>query len=155
MSSKKGQESFDSSSIPLFPNKKIAIVFTEWNAEVTSKLYEGAKKALQLAEVKDIITKKVPGAFELPYVCQKLAQRTEIEGIVALGAIIQGDTKHFDFISQAVSKGIMDVSLKYNKPIGFGVITPNNFQQALDRAGGKLGNKGFEAALSLLKILEV
>ena len=84
-----------------------------------------------------------------------MAQRTEIEGIVALAAIIQGDTKHFDFISQAVSKGIMDVSLKYNKPIGFGVITPNNFQQALDRAGGKLGNKGFEAALSLLKILEV
>jgi len=155
MATQDGHITYDELNYPKFPSKQIAVVCTEWNREISDKLLAGALKALKKAEVERIISIKVPGAYEIPYACQKLAQKNDVDGIVTLGAIIQGETKHFDFISQAVSQGVMTVSLKYSKPITFGIITPNNLEQAEDRAGGKLGNKGFEAALSLLKILNL
>ena len=98
---------------------------------------------------------QVPGSFELILASQKLAQRDEIDGVIALGCIIQGETRHFDFICQAVATGISDVNLKYDKPVIFGVLTPDTQQQALDRAGGKYGNKGEEAAYTVLRMIEL
>ena len=95
----------------------------------------------------------MPGSFELPLAAQWMAQVEEIDAVVCLGCVIQGETRHFDFICQAVAQGIIEVGLKYNKPVIFGVLTPSTQQQALDRAGGKHGNKGDEAAITAIKML--
>jgi 6,7-dimethyl-8-ribityllumazine synthase len=136
-------------------NKKIGIVVSEWNDQVTDSLLAAAQEMLlsQDAKAKNIIVKYVPGSFELPLAAQFLASKKDIDAVICLGCIIQGETRHFDFISDAVANGITNVSLKYNKPIIFGVLTTNNLQQALDRAGGKHGNKGEEAAITAVKML--
>ena len=138
-----------------FSNTKIGIVVAEWNNQVTESMYCGAYELLIKEGIKkeNIITKSVPGAFELTLGSQWMAQRTDIDAVIALGCVIQGDTPHFDFICQGVAYGITEVSLKYNKPVIFGVLTTLNLQQALDRSGGKHGNKGDEAAISALKML--
>lgn len=135
--------------------KKIAVVVSEWNEEVTESLYSGTYTTLiqHGADKQNIIRKNVPGSFELPLAAQWLAQQNEIDAVICLGCVIQGETKHFDFISEAVAQGITKVSLKYNKPVIFGVLTPNTQKQALDRAGGKYGNKGDEAAITAIKML--
>ena len=102
---------------------------------------------------KNIETHYVPGSFELPLGAQFLVNKKSIHGVIALGCVIQGETRHFDFICDAVANGIMDLSLTFNKPVAFGVLTTNNLEQAKERAGGKLGNKGVEAAESVLKML--
>ncbi|SHO61912.1 MULTISPECIES: 6,7-dimethyl-8-ribityllumazine synthase [Algoriphagus] len=136
-------------------NKKFAIVVSEWNEDVTEALYSGAYQTLvQYGAAKEnIIRKNVPGSFELSLGGQWMAQQEEIDAVICLGCVIQGETKHFDFICDAVAQGITNVSLKYNKPVIFGVLTPNTQQQALDRAGGKHGNKGDEAAITAIKML--
>ncbi|TAD98775.1 MAG: 6,7-dimethyl-8-ribityllumazine synthase [Bacteroidetes bacterium] len=136
-------------------NKKIGIVYAEWNNEVTEKLYQGAYQSLikHGAKPENIISKTVAGSFELSLGAQYLAQRQDIDAVIALGCVIQGETRHFDFICQAVAQGITTVSLTYNKPVIFGVLTPDNQEQALDRAGGKHGNKGEEAAVTAVKML--
>lgn len=136
-------------------NKKFAIVVAEWNDDVTEPLYEGAQHALiELGAKKENIRRiNVPGSFELPLAAQREASKKNIDGVICIGCVIQGDTPHFDYICQAVSYGIMKVSLKYQKPIAFGVLTTLNKKQALERAGGKLGNKGEEAALTVVKML--
>ncbi|NER82897.1 MAG: 6,7-dimethyl-8-ribityllumazine synthase [Leptolyngbya sp. SIO1D8] len=136
-------------------DKKFAIVVSEWNEQVTAALFEGAKSTLlkQGATVKNIIRKDVPGSFELTLGAQWMAQQEEIDAVICLGCVIQGETRHFDFICDAVARGITEVGLKFNKPVIFGVLTPNNEQQALDRAGGKHGNKGDEAAITAIKML--
>jgi 6,7-dimethyl-8-ribityllumazine synthase len=136
-------------------SKTFAIVVAEWNAEVTEKLYEGAYATLikEGAKPENIIRKNVPGSFELSLGAQWMAARNDIDAVICIGCVIQGDTKHFDFICQAVAHGITDVSLKYSKPVIFGVLTPNTQEQALDRAGGKHGNKGDEAAVTAIKML--
>ncbi|MDJ1497470.1 6,7-dimethyl-8-ribityllumazine synthase [Cytophagaceae bacterium DM2B3-1] len=136
-------------------SKTFAIVVAEWNADVTEKLYEGAYATLikEGAKPENIIRKNVPGSFELSLGAQWMAARNEIDAVICLGCVIQGDTKHFDFICQAVAQGITNVSLKYSKPVIFGVLTPNTQEQALDRAGGKHGNKGDEAAVTAIKML--
>jgi len=136
-------------------DKKFAIVVSEWNEEVTESLYNGAYETLLDNGIpKDNIQKHyVPGSFELSLGAQWLAQREEVDAVICLGCVIQGETRHFDFICDAVAHGITNVSLKYNKPVVFGVLTPNTQQQALDRAGGKHGNKGDEAAFTALKML--
>lgn len=146
---------FRSTTLPDMSAKKIAIVVSEWNDDITDALYQGAMETLRAHGVRkeNILTRYVPGSFELSLGAQGLAQREDIDAVVALGCVIQGDTKHFDFICQAVAHGITDVSLKYNKPVVFGVLTPNTKQQALDRAGGKHGNKGDEAAMTALKMI--
>lgn len=136
---------------------KVAIVVAAWNEEVTSALFDGAYGALQTLGVKkeNIIRKDVPGSFELPLGAQWMAGKKDIAAVICLGCVIQGDTPHFDYICRAVAQGIMDVGLKSEKPIVFGVLTTLNKKQAFDRAGGKLGNKGEEAALTAIQMLQV
>jgi 6,7-dimethyl-8-ribityllumazine synthase len=135
--------------------KHFAIVVSEWNEEVTEALYEGAFSTLLNygAKRENIHRANVPGSFELTLAAQWMAQKSDIDAVICLGCVIQGETRHFDFICQAVATGITEVSLKYNKPVIFGVLTPNNQKQALDRAGGKHGNKGDEAAVAAIKML--
>jgi 6,7-dimethyl-8-ribityllumazine synthase len=135
--------------------KRIAVVVSEWNAAITGRLLDGCLDALGKygLEPDDIEVHYVPGSYELSYGAQQAAKKSTIDAVITLGCIIQGETRHFDFISSAVAHGITDVSLKYDKPVIFGVLTPENQEQALDRAGGKHGNKGFEAGITLVKIL--
>ncbi|MCH7401387.1 6,7-dimethyl-8-ribityllumazine synthase [Belliella kenyensis] len=136
-------------------NKKFGIVVSEWNDQITSSLYGGALETLLKYGVKkeNIYKKEVPGSFELTLGAQWLAEIEEIDAVICLGCVIQGETRHFDFICDAVAHGITNVGLKYNKPVIFGVLTPDTMQQALDRAGGKHGNKGDEAAITAIKML--
>lgn len=136
-------------------SKKIGIVVSEWNDQITDSLLSAANEVLLShgAKAKNIFIKYVPGSFELPLAAQYLASQKNIEAVICLGCVIQGETRHFDFICEAVANGIINVSLKYNKPVIFGVLTTNNIQQALDRAGGKHGNKGEEAAITAIKML--
>jgi 6,7-dimethyl-8-ribityllumazine synthase len=134
---------------------KIAIVVSEWNDDVTEALYAGAHQTLienGLSEGQ-IIRKDVPGSYELTLAAQWMGNLTSIDAVICLGCVIQGETKHFDFICQSVAIGLTEVSLKVNKPVVFGVLTTNTKQQALDRAGGKHGNKGDEAAITAIKML--
>jgi 6,7-dimethyl-8-ribityllumazine synthase len=135
--------------------KKFAIVVAEWNADVTEALYEGAVSGLLSLGAKrsNIHRKTVPGSFELPLGAQWMARKKHIDAVICLGCVIQGDTPHFDYICQAVAKGIMDVALQTSKPVAFGVLTTLNKKQALERAGGKLGNKGEEAAVTVVNML--
>jgi 6,7-dimethyl-8-ribityllumazine synthase len=136
--------------------KRIAIVVAEWNEEITEALYEGAVAGLVGNGVKasHIVRKNVPGTFELSLGGLWMAQDKKIDAVICLGCVIQGDTPHFDYICQAVAYGITEAGLKSGKPVIFGVLTTLNKQQALERAGGKLGNKGEEAALTALKMLD-
>ena len=135
--------------------KNFAIVVAEWNEEITESLYDGAVTSLKAHGVKkeNIIRKNVPGSFELSLGALWMAEEKKIDAVICLGCVIQGDTPHFDYICQAVAYGITQAGLKTRKPVIFGVITTLNQQQALDRAGGKLGNKGEEAALTAIKML--
>lgn len=137
-------------------SKKFAIVVAEWNEDITEALYLGAREALLKLGVKkkNIIRKNVPGSFELPLGAQWMSDQKEIAAVIALGCVIQGDTPHFDYICHAVANGIMNVNLTSNKPVAFGVLTTLNKKQALERAGGKHGNKGEEAAVTVVKMLE-
>jgi 6,7-dimethyl-8-ribityllumazine synthase len=105
------------------------------------------------AKAENIIRKNVPGSFELTLGAQWTAERSDIDAVICLGCVIQGETRHFDFICNAVAHGLTDVGLKFNKPVIFGVLTPNTLEQALDRAGGRHGNKGDEAAITAIKML--
>ncbi|HEY8937571.1 MAG TPA: 6,7-dimethyl-8-ribityllumazine synthase [Cyclobacteriaceae bacterium] len=136
--------------------KKFAIVVAEWNEEITEALYEGAVEGLTANGIKNtnIIRKNVPGTFELTLGAQWMADKKDIDAVICLGCVIQGETPHFDYICQAVAYGITEVNLKSRKPIIFGVLTTLNQKQALERAGGKYGNKGEEAALTALKMLD-
>jgi 6,7-dimethyl-8-ribityllumazine synthase len=136
---------------------KIAIIVSEWNEEVTEALYAGAVSTLKSSGMSApaIVRYDVPGVFELALAAQWTAAREEIDAVICLGCVIQGETRHFDFICQASADGITNVGLKYDKPIIFGVLTPNTQKQALDRAGGKHGNKGDEAAAAALKMLQL
>ena len=134
----------------------IAIVVSEWNDSITNNLLKGAFSVLEGAGVKkkNIVVKFVPGSYELALGAQSLLKSIKkLDAIICLGSIIQGETKHFDFICNAAAQGIMNVGLSFNKPVIFGVLTDNNMQQAIDRSGGKLGNKGNEAAVSALKMI--
>jgi 6,7-dimethyl-8-ribityllumazine synthase len=154
-SANKNLSEFQTNELPEIQHKKFAILVSEWNVEVTNALYSGAYETLLKHGVqeKNIITQTVPGSFELTLGAQKMAQKPEVDAVICLGCVIQGETKHFDFICHAVAQGITDVSIKFNKPVIFGVLTPNTQEQAMDRAGGKHGNKGDEAAITAIKML--
>lgn len=136
---------------------KFGIVVAEWNEQVTESLYSGAYQTLIGAGANrdNIERMNVPGTFELSLGGQWMAERKDIDAVICLGCVIQGETRHFDFICDAVANGITNVSLKFNKPVIFGVLTPNTMKQALDRAGGKHGNKGDEAAATAIKMVGV
>jgi len=148
---------YDKDSIPNGADFKIGIVVSEWNENITFNLLKGAKEALLENGVKEenILVYYAPGSFELPLASQWLLEKEDIDGVVAIGSVIQGETKHFDFVCDATAKGIKDVSLKYNKPAIFCVLTDNNLQQAIDRSGGKHGNKGVEAAIACIKMVHL
>jgi 6,7-dimethyl-8-ribityllumazine synthase len=135
--------------------KKIAIVVAKWNEDITEALYEGAVASLISHGVKKthIIRKDVPGSFELSLGGLWMAEEKDIDAVICLGCVIQGDTPHFDYICQAIAYGITEAGLKTRKPVIFGVITTLNKQQAFDRAGGKFGNKGEEAAITAIQML--
>lgn len=154
-SSNKNLSEYSGKNVLNVAEKKFGIVVSEWNEEVTEALYNGAFETLLSngAKKENIIRKTVPGSFELSLGGQWLAQQEDIDAVICIGCVVQGETKHFDFICDAVAQGITNVSLKYNKPVIFGVLTPNTQKQALDRAGGKYGNKGDEAAITAIKML--
>lgn len=151
----KNLSEYDLKSVPNGNEMKIGIVVSEWNYEVTGALAQGAVDTLKKHGVKDenILIKHVPGSFELTLGGQFFAQYTDVHAVILLGCVIQGETRHFDFICLSVAKGTTDLNIKYNLPFIFGVLTTENQQQALDRAGGKLGNKGDEAAITALKMI--
>jgi 6,7-dimethyl-8-ribityllumazine synthase len=133
----------------------IGIVVSEWNDEITSNLCKGAVQTLLENNVpeENIKIQKVPGAFELPLGAQFLLKSQQLDGIITIGAVIQGETKHFDFVCQGATDGIMRVMLDFNTPISFCVLTDNTKEQSIARSGGKHGNKGIEAAVSLLQMI--
>ena len=151
----KNLSEYDLTTVPSAEAMKFGIVVAEWNYEITGALAQGAADTLKRHGAKDenIIVKHVPGTFELTLGAQYLAEFSGVEAILVLGCVIQGETRHFDFICQGVTQGITNLNIKYNKPFIFGVLTTDNQQQALDRAGGKLGNKGDEAAVTAIKML--
>lgn len=147
---------YNKESIPNGADFKIGIVVSEWNDDITFNLLKGARQTFEENGVKpeNIIVKYVPGTFELPLACQFLLEADEdIDGVVAIGCVIQGETKHFDFVCQGATQGIMATQMEYNTPISFCVLTDNNRQQSIDRSGGKHGNKGVECAVACLKMI--
>ncbi len=151
----KNLSDFNNTVIPNGADMVIGIVVSEWNIEITGALRDGAINTLVKNGVSEnnIIIKYVPGSFELTFGAQLLCEDKSIDGIICLGCVMQGETRHFDFICNAVADGITTVSLKYNKPVIFGVLTPHTLQQAQERAGGKHGNKGDEAAVTAIKMV--
>lgn len=154
-SEQKNLSVFEGTEIPDASEMKFGIVWAEWNHGITNALMQGAYDTLikHGANKDHIIVKTVPGAFELTLGAQYLAEYSNVDAVICIGCVIQGDTKHFDFICESVAKGITDLNIKYNLPFIFGVLTPNTQQQAEDRAGGKHGNKGDEAAVTAIKML--
>jgi 6,7-dimethyl-8-ribityllumazine synthase len=151
----KNLSEYDLATVPSASGMKFGIVVAEWNYEVTGALAQGAVDSLKRHGAKDdnIMVKHVPGTFELTLGAQYLAEFANVDAIIVLGCVIQGETRHFDFICQGVTQGITNLNIKYNKPFIFGVLTTENQQQALDRAGGQHGNKGDEAAITAIKML--
>jgi len=148
---------YDFNSVPNGSAMTLGIVVSEWNDKITLGLLKGAKETLLKHGVKEsnILIQFVPGAFELPLGAQFMLENKEAEAVICLGCVIQGETKHFDFVCEGVTQGIKDVSLKYNTPVIFGVLTDNTEQQSIDRSGGRLGNKGDEAAVTAIKMVDL
>ena len=134
--------------------KKYAIVVARFNHFITDRLVDGCLDTLQRHEVKDeeISIVRVPGAFEIPLAAKKLAKKDDVDAVICLGAVIRGDTPHFDYVCAEVSKGVAQVGLESEKPVIFGVVTTDTIDQAVQRAGVKLGNKGAEAAISAIEM---
>ncbi|MCS7281231.1 MAG: 6,7-dimethyl-8-ribityllumazine synthase [Desulfobacterota bacterium] len=136
---------------------RFAIVVSRFNSFITDRLLEGALDALRRngAEEKDIEVYKTPGSFEIPLVAKLLAKRKDIDGIICLGAIIKGDTPHFHYVATEVAKGIAITSLESLKPIAFGIVTSETIEQAIERAGTKSGNKGYDAAITVIEMVNL
>lgn len=135
----------------------IGVVVSDWNPEVTHALRDGAVETLRECGIpaENIHVHNVPGSFELPLGARILLNNLPLSAVICLGCVIQGETRHFEFICNAVAQGIMDLGLEEGKPVIFGVLTTQNFEQALDRAGGKHGNKGVEAATAALQMIQL
>jgi 6,7-dimethyl-8-ribityllumazine synthase len=136
---------------------KFGIVASRFNDFICGRLIDGAVDALTKAgaEEKDILIYKVPGAFELPAMAKKLAKAAKFDAVICLGAIIRGATPHFEYISAEVTKGIANVGLETEMPVAFGVLTTDTIEQAIERAGAKAGNKGWDAAMSAIEMVDL
>ena len=147
---------YDLNSVPNGSAMTLGIVVSEWNDKITLGLLKGAKDTLLKHGVAEsnIYIHFVPGAFELPLGAQLILENQAVDAVICLGCVIQGETKHFDFVCDGVTQGIKDVTLKYNAPVIFGVLTDNTEQQSIDRSGGRLGNKGDEAAVTAIKMVD-
>lgn len=145
---------YDTALVPDAGKMRFGIVVSDWNLEITHALLDGALNTLKKHGATDnnIVVKHVPGSFELTLGGQFLAEYDDLDAIICLGCVIQGETPHFSFICQSVTYGITKLNLEYNIPFIFGVLTTFNIEQARDRAGGKLGNKGDEAAVTAIKM---
>ena len=155
MEKKKDLSEYDVSTIPKVASKKVAIVTAEWNFDITGAMESACIDTLLKHGLtkEDILSFYVSGSYELPFAAKQSILKHKADAVICLGCIIQGETRHFDFIAQACANGIMQVGLECGVPVIFGVLTTNNTQQALDRAGGKHGNKGTEAAIACLKLM--
>lgn len=148
---------YDPSKVPDASGFRFAIVVSDWNSEITFALLEGCVATLKKHGVSedDIIINHVPGSFELTLGAQLMAENEDVDAIICLGCVIQGETPHFTYICQGVSMGITQLNIDYNIPVIFGVLTTNTFEQAKDRSGGKHGNKGDEAAVTAIKMADL
>lgn len=152
--SNKNLSVYDRKTIPNANALRFGIVVSEWNTEITEGLYKGAETALLDCGAKqnNILRWNVPGSFELIFGCKKMIQQNNPDAIIAIGSVIRGETKHFDFVCSATAQGIKDLNVINDTPVIFCVLTDDNLQQAKDRSGGKHGNKGVEAAIAAIKM---
>ena len=145
---------FDKAAIPNACSFRFGIVVSEWNSEITHNLKKAAIETLLECGVKKehIVSWNVPGSFELVYGCKKMIETQSLDAVIAIGSVIQGETKHFDFVCEGVTQGIIDLNVAYDTPVIFCVLTDHTLQQSIDRSGGKLGNKGVECAIAAIKM---
>ncbi len=149
--------SYDSKAVPNGKGKRIAIVVSDWNSTITGNLLKGTYNTLIKfgVEADDIIIEHVPGSFELTYGAKTILENTKVDSVIILGCVIQGETPHFTFVCESVTDGTTQLNLKYNVPVIFGLLTTNTIDQAIARSGGRHGNKGDEAAITALKMIEL
>lgn len=152
----KNLSEYDKNTIPNGADFKVGIVVSEWNESITESLKNGAYQTFLDNGVRpeNISVQYVPGTFELPLGSQLLLENTDIDGLVAIGVVIQGETRHFDFVCQGATEGLMRVGLDFQKPVMFCVLTDDNMNQSVARSGGKYGNKGVDCAISCLKMIQ-
>ena len=150
----KNLSEYDKATIPSAKNFRFGIVVSEWNAEITEGLFNGAMEALLDcgASQENIVRWNVPGSYELVFGSKKMIATQKVDAVIAIGSVIQGETKHFDFVCSATAQGIKDLNVITDTPVIFCVLTDNNLQQAIDRSGGIHGNKGSEAAIAAIKM---
>ena len=142
--------------LPQLPNARVAIISSSWHLDICNDLVAGAERALAAASIKDIEVIYVPGSFEIPLASQ-IAFEKGFDAVVAVGLVLEGETPHFDYVCQGVTQGVMDVSLKFSAPIGFGVLMCNTLDQAMARSGrpGSVEDKGYDSAVAAIKLLEL
>jgi 6,7-dimethyl-8-ribityllumazine synthase len=143
-------------TLPQLPKARVAIISSSWHLEICDDLIAGAQKALTAASIIDVTVSYIPGSFELPLAAQ-IAFEKGFDAVVAVGLVLEGQTPHFDYVCQGVTQGIMDVSLKFSAPIGFGVLMCNTLDQAIARSGrpGSVEDKGYDSAVAAIKLLEL
>ncbi len=148
---------YDKNTIPNAKSFRFGIVVSEWNPDITKNLHQGAIDTLiDCGALHDnIVSWDVPGSFEIIYGCKKMIETEKLDAIIAIGNVIQGETKHFDFVCEGVTQGIKDLNIAYDVPVIFCVLTDNTKQQSIDRSGGKLGNKGIECAVAAIKMAAI
>lgn len=153
--SQKNLSDFNRRDLPDAGRMRIGIVVANWNSEITDKLLNGARNTLLDAGIleSNIPVHRVPGSFELPIAAQWILDSGNVDGVIVLGSVIQGETRHFEFVCQSVANAIQEVNLKTGKPAIFGLLTDDNIQQARDRSGGKHGNKGVECAVAAIQMV--
>lgn len=149
---------YDKNTIPNAKDFRFGIVVSEWNHTITEGMFQGAFDALKDCGAinENIVRWNVPGSFELIFGCKQITQSYDmLDAVIAIGSVIQGETKHFDYVCEAVAQGIKDLNVHGNIPVIFCVLTDNTLQQAIDRSGGKHGNKGTEAAIAAIKMAQL
>lgn len=148
---------YDKNAIPNAKDFRFGIVVSEWNENITLNLYKGAIEALleNGAQEENIVKWDVPGSFELIYGSKRMIETQNVDAVIAIGCVIQGETKHFDFVCEAVAQGIKDLNVQTDIPVVFCVLTDNTMQQSIDRSGGIHGNKGTEAAIVAIKMANI
>jgi 6,7-dimethyl-8-ribityllumazine synthase len=147
---------YDFNSVPSAESMKFGIVVSEWNSNITGALLSGAVSTLEKhgAKKENIIVRAVPGSFELTFGAAQMAKQLDVDAVIVLGCVVRGDTPHFDYVCAGTTQGVAQLNAEGDKPVIYGLITTNNMQQAEDRAGGKLGNKGDECAVTAIKMVD-
>ena len=147
---------YNFNTVPDTKDMRFGIVVSEWNFEITGKLLEGAVNTLKKHGVseEDIIVKTVPGSFELTFAANQMTEYEEVDAVIVLGCVIKGETPHFDYVCMGVTQGITELNANGSIPVIFGLLTTNTLEQAQDRSGGKLGNKGDECAITAIKMID-